>query len=137
MPQSISDNELLARLIFSPRYCNDLLTSFNYRFITLRPNEDGISCCRFSLMTEDAVNQRGKQLARKDIYKGFALALVNDIVSIDNECVTVVATSDDHAEIRLFLDGEQVRGNTRISQLQFFFDEIRDLFLKRVVRYDG
>lgn len=135
MFEPISNKETLARLIFSPRYCDDTLTGFNNRFISLRNNEEGISCCRFTLMTETEINKRGKLLARKDIYKGYALAVVEDIISIDSKVIVVVATSNDHAEIRFVINGENVRGNVRYSELQFYFDEIRDLFLKQIVKY--
>ena len=85
-------------------------------------------------MTEAEISQRGKLLARKDIYKGYALAVVEDIISIDSKVVVVVATSNDHAEIRFVINGETVRGNVRYSELQFYFDEIRDLFLKQIVK---
>lgn len=134
MIEPISNSENLARLIFSPRYCDDELSDFNNRFISLRNNEEGISCCRFSLMTEVDVNQRGRSLARKDFYKGYALAIVKDIIGIDKDIIFVVATSNDHAEIRFIIDGITVRGNARYSRLQFIFDEIRDLFLKNVVK---
>lgn len=135
MFEPISNKETLARLIFSPRYCDDTLTGFNNRFISLRNNEEGISCCRFSLMSKEEINQRGNALARKDIYKGYALAVVEDIISIDSEVIIVTATSNDHAEIRFVINGENVRGNVRYSELQFYFDEIRDLFLKQIVKY--
>jgi len=86
-------------------------------------------------MSKDEINQRGKALARKDIYKGYALAVVGDVISIDSEVIIVVATSNDHAEIRFVINGENVRGNVRYSELQFYFDEIRDLFLKQIVKY--
>ena len=85
-------------------------------------------------MTEVDVNQRGRSLARKDFYKGYALAIVKDIIGIDKDIIFVVATSNDHAEIRFIIDGITVRGNARYSRLQFIFDEIRDLFLKNVVK---
>ncbi len=135
MLEPISNKEVLARLIFSPRYCDDTLMGFNNRFISLRNNEEGISCCRFSLMSKDEINQRGKALARKDIYKGYALAVVGDVISIDSEVIIVVATSNDHAEIRFVINGENVRGNVRYSELQFYFDEIRELFIKQIVKY--
>ena len=76
-----------------------------------------------------------KRTCTKRHFKGYALAVVEDVISIDSKVIIVVATSNDHAEIRFVINGENVRGNVRYSELQFYFDEIRDLFLKQIIKY--
>lgn len=133
MLNPITNSELLARLIFCPRFCDNELKRFNNRFIFLRENEEGISCCRFSLMTKAQIDNRGKLLANKNVYKGYALAVVNEIIAIDETVIYITATSNDHAEIRFKINGETMHGNVRSSQLQYYFDEIKELFLKNIV----
>ena len=135
----VRGEEHFLRWVFDPRHI--IQEELRSTFISLRPVEKGISGQIYErLDSEDEIAKSAIRFVRKkETYYGYAMAIVEDIRNIAKEkdqidvVLTDMATA--HAEIRFNIGGEDIVGNTPNPRLSYYFNVIKDLLSKNVIKY--
>lgn len=144
----VLDNEHFARWVYCPRFVNADDT-FNERFISLRPNEEGISGQIFEKAGHDGILKCGAEFRRtskdgtdkEERFVGYVKALTGEIRKIADEpntSIEVVYTPSPsvpyHAEIRFYINGALLKGNNQNSYYLRYRTNLTKLFAKDFVK---
>ena len=137
----VLDNEHFARWVYCPRFV-DKNGEFNEKFISLRPNEEGISGQIFEKAGHDEILKCGAEYRRtskdgtekEERFVGYVKALTGEIRKIADEPDTsndVVYTSSSvpfHAEIRFYINEALLKGNNQNPYYLRYRKKLTNLF---------
>ncbi len=142
----VLDDEHFARWVYCPRFVSADDT-FNDKFISLRPNEEGISGQVLEKAGHDNILNCGAQFRRtkkdgtKERFVGYVKAQVGDIRKIANEpntSIEVVYTASPsvpyHAEIRFYINEALLKGNNQNPYYLRYRTNLTKLFAKDFVK---
>lgn len=138
----VLDDEHFARWVYSPRFV-DANNTFNEKFISLRPKEEGISGQIFEKVGHDVILQCGSKFRRaandgtdkEERFVGYVKALTSEIRKIADEpdtSIDVVYTSSPsvpfHAEIRFYINEDLLKGNNQNPYYLRYRKKLTNLF---------
>ena len=122
----ITDDEHLARYVFSPRHIDPLTHQLKANFIFLRPGENDISFVRYDKAGHEYVVTKGNTLLRNQSLYALALGLTGDLRGI-SKSITITADNENnplHASLRIIKDGGAVKGIVTDAYVQDLFEQI-------------
>ncbi|MBR5695988.1 MAG: hypothetical protein IKX43_07160 [Paludibacteraceae bacterium] len=137
----VLDDEHFARWVYCPRFV-DTDGTFNEKFISLRPQEEGISGQIFEKAGHDVILQCGSKFrrasndgtAKEERFVGYVKALTGEIRKIADEpdtSIDVVYTSSPvpfHAEIRFYINEDLLKGNNQSPYYLRYRKKLTKLF---------
>lgn len=129
----IQDDEILARIVFSPRNINPVTKEISDSFIYLRKGENDLSFIRFELAggMQGCIDY-GKRIMKKQTVYAVATCIAREIRSL-SPIITITADSDNnpfHVSIRFIKDGNFIVGEVSDAQIIYLMDKI-----KRLLKY--
>ena len=124
--------------IFQPRHISN--GEIRDNFISLRPDETGISGQIYERIEEIKIYEVSSEYAKKNKNYGYAIAKVGDIRDLAkaNDYIDVVMTESlipAHAEIQFQIEGHPIVGNTPNSKMTYYFLKIKELLSKTIHSY--
>ncbi len=137
----VLDDEHFARWVYSPRFV-DANDTFNEKFISLRPKEEGISGQILEKAGHDEILKCGAEhrwsskdgTAKEERFVGYVKALTGEIRKIADEpdtSIDVVYTSSPvpfHAEIRFYINEDLLKGNNQSPYYLRYRKKLTKLF---------
>lgn len=133
---ALCNAERIVRLVLSPNDVDEETRLPLQAFISLRPNEKGISFLRLDLIGKDAVIAIGKDreakfnlnAEEKNTFVGWLQGVVGDLQAINPQVIQIVVNNPEkkpeHAEIRFCKDGELVKGIVTDAYILDILDEV-------------
>ncbi len=124
----ISDEELIARCVFSPRNINPKTGKLKNNFMFLREGEQDISFVRYSKLGHEGTLVYGNSIMRNQLLYAFAIGLTGDLRSI-SEMIRITADNPSnpfHASLRILKDGDFIQGIVTNALVLDLFDQILD-----------
>lgn len=134
----VRGEEHYLRWIFQPRHISN--GEIRDNFISLRPDETGISGQIYERIEEIKIYEVSSEYAIKNKNYGYAIAKVGDIRDLAkaNDYIDVVMTESlipAHAEIQFQIEGHPIIGNTPNSKMTYYFLKIKELLSKTIHTY--
>lgn len=134
----VRGEEHYLRWIFQPRHISN--GEIRDNFISLRPDETGISGQIYERIEEIKIYEVSSEYAKKNKNYGYAIAKVGDIRDLAkaNDYIDVVMTESlipAHAEIQFQIEGHPIVGNTPNSKMTYYFLKIKELLSKTIHSY--
>ena len=134
----VRGEEHYLRWIFQPRHISN--GEIRDNFISLRPNETGISGQIYERIEETKIYEVSSEYAKKNKNYGYAIAKVGKIRDLakDNDSIDVVMTESlipAHAEIQFNVEGLLVIGNTPNPKMTYYFRKIKELLSNAIYTY--
>ena len=134
----VRGEEHYLRWIFQPRHIFN--GEIRDNFISLRPDETGISGQIYERLEESNIYEVSSEYAKRNKNYGYAIALVGDIRDLakDNDYIDVVMTESlipAHAEIQFQIDGLPTIGNTPNPKMTYYYFKIKELLSKTIHTY--
>ncbi len=143
----VLDEEHFARWVYCPRFvsANGI---FNEKFISLRPNEEGISGQIFEKVEHDGILKCGAEFRRttkdgtdkEERFVGYVKAKTRKIREIADEPETSIdviytkSTIPFHAEIRFYINGDLLKGNNQNPYYLRYRKKLKSLFEQDFVK---
>ena len=122
----ITDDERLARCVFSPRHIDPITHTLRANFIFLRQGENDISFIRYDKAGHSEVVEWGSNLMKRQSLYALAVGITGELRQISND-ITITADNINnplHACLRIIRDGAAVKGIVTDAYVQDLFEQI-------------